>query len=246
MSMPERVNDENIEYRNWAWSRSSRMAVPTPGYWTLTATTRPSAITARWTCPIDAAATGSGSQSRNSSSGGAPSSSHTTWSARLGAIGGTSCWSWASASRAAGGRPSATKPSIWPSFMAAPFIWPSSVATSSALRMVNLSSRAARRSAPRALPLTFTLTHPRPRRAVRRQTLVRRRQRCTRSPSDAPDGPMASAVVKRARRGRGCRGRRSGDGGIRGRCAWPRCRAPPRRGPLRARSPRGSRGRPHR
>ena len=66
------------------------MARSTPGYCTLTATIRPSGMTARCTCPIDAAATGSGLQSRKSFSGSAPSSSRTTFSARLGAIGGTS------------------------------------------------------------------------------------------------------------------------------------------------------------
>src|SRR5206468_7185112 len=41
------------------------MALSTPGYWTLTATMRPSGMTARWTWPMDAAATGTGDQSRN-------------------------------------------------------------------------------------------------------------------------------------------------------------------------------------
>ena len=45
------------------------MALSTPGYCTLTATSRPSGSTARCTWPIDAAATGTGSQSRNSRSG---------------------------------------------------------------------------------------------------------------------------------------------------------------------------------
>src|SRR5438105_135282 len=47
------------------------MARSTPGYWTLTATARPSGITARCTWPMDAAATGTGSQSRKSLSGSA-------------------------------------------------------------------------------------------------------------------------------------------------------------------------------
>ena len=37
-----------------ALSRSARIASSTPGYWTLTATARPSRVMARWTCPIDA------------------------------------------------------------------------------------------------------------------------------------------------------------------------------------------------
>ncbi len=46
-----------------ALSRSDRMASPTPGYCTLTATARPSWVMARWTCPIDADAIGFGSHS---------------------------------------------------------------------------------------------------------------------------------------------------------------------------------------
>ena len=46
-----------------------------PGYCTLTATARPSWVIARCTCPIDAAAIGSGSQRANTCSGGPPSSS---------------------------------------------------------------------------------------------------------------------------------------------------------------------------
>src|SRR5947209_3961810 len=66
------------------------MARSTPGYWTFTATTRPSGMTARCTWPMDAAAVGTGSQSRKSFSGSAPSSERITPSARLGAMGGTS------------------------------------------------------------------------------------------------------------------------------------------------------------
>ena len=45
------------------------IASSTPGYCTFTATSRPSRSTARWTWPIDAAATGTGSQSRKRRSG---------------------------------------------------------------------------------------------------------------------------------------------------------------------------------
>ena len=62
-SSPLSAKAENRPYRTSALSRSARMAVSTPGYWTLTATFRPSGSTARWTCPTLAAATGSGSQS---------------------------------------------------------------------------------------------------------------------------------------------------------------------------------------
>ena len=58
-------------------ARSASMASATPGYCTLTATASSrcvvgSTATARWTWPIDAAAIGSGSHSRNSSLGRAP------------------------------------------------------------------------------------------------------------------------------------------------------------------------------
>ena len=42
------------------------MATSTPGYCTFTATARPSLVRARCTCPIDAAAIGTGSHSANS------------------------------------------------------------------------------------------------------------------------------------------------------------------------------------
>ena len=45
-----------------------------PGYWTLTATARPSRVMARCTWPIEAAANASGSHLAKTSSGGAPSS----------------------------------------------------------------------------------------------------------------------------------------------------------------------------
>ena len=45
---------------------SAWMASAIPGYWTFTATCRPSSRTARCTCPIDAAASGSSSNSANS------------------------------------------------------------------------------------------------------------------------------------------------------------------------------------
>src|SRR5438093_1136802 len=55
-------------------ARSSRMASATPGYCTLTATSVPSCRRAVCTCPIDAAAMGSGENSAKSCSGGRPSS----------------------------------------------------------------------------------------------------------------------------------------------------------------------------
>jgi len=79
-----------------------------PGYCTFTATARPSWVIARWTCPIDAAAIGSGSQRANARSGGRPSSSVTTPAASSGLIGGTLSCSRDRVRRTAGDRPSST------------------------------------------------------------------------------------------------------------------------------------------
>jgi hypothetical protein len=79
-----------------------------PGYWTLTATARPSWVIARCTCPMEAAAIGSGSQVANARSGGEPSSSVTTCAASSALIGGTLSCSRLSVRRAAGDRPSST------------------------------------------------------------------------------------------------------------------------------------------
>ncbi len=48
-----------------SWERSASSASPAPGYWTLTATLRPSCQTARWTWPIEAAAAGRSSKLLN-------------------------------------------------------------------------------------------------------------------------------------------------------------------------------------
>ncbi len=183
------------------------MALPTPGYWTLTATSLPSGSTALCTCPIDAAATGTGSQSRNSLFGSLPSCSRTTCSARLGAMGGTSCWRVASASRASSGRPSAMNDTICPSFMMAPFMLPSSRATSSAVLMANCSSSSARRSSSRRAPRTLIAAQWAARRAVSRQTRRWRRKRSRVSSSNscaaataAPPATTATATAVVTRR----------------------------------------------
>src|SRR4051794_40926217 len=175
------------------------MALSTPGYCTLTATIRPSGMTARWTCPIDAAAIGSGHQSRNSFSGSAPSSSRTTASARLGAIGGTSACRVASAACASGGRPSAMNEIIWPAFMMAPFMPPRTWATSSAVRMAKRSSSRARSSSDALRPRTFTAARWSPRRAVRRHTRSWRSKRWRRSASDRYAAPAPPAAAPAAR-----------------------------------------------
>ena len=79
-----------------------------PGYCTLTATARPSWVIARCTCPIEAAAIGSGSQRAKARSGGRPSSASTTPAASSALIGGTLSCSRLSVRRTAGDRPSST------------------------------------------------------------------------------------------------------------------------------------------
>ena len=79
--------------------RSESSASPAPGYCTLTATSRPSCHTARCTCPIEAAAAGFSSNSRNNSRQSAPiRSSSTAWTVRVG-IGGAASWSLVRAAR---------------------------------------------------------------------------------------------------------------------------------------------------
>ena len=61
-----------------AFCMSAAIADATPGYWTFTATRRPSGSTARCTWPIEAAAAASCSKSSNSSSTGSSHSSSST------------------------------------------------------------------------------------------------------------------------------------------------------------------------
>ena len=120
-----------------------------------------------------------------------------------GAMGGTSAWRVASAACASGGRPSAMKPISWPAFMIAPFMLPSSRATSSAVRIANRCSSAARASASALAPRTFTTAKWAPRRAVSLQTRADRRTRFRRSGSasatdaatPAATSPVASEVA---------------------------------------------------
>ncbi len=77
---------------------SAAIAAATPGYWILTATGRPSGSTARWTCPMEAAAAASVSKlSKSSSTGSSHSSSSTFFTFAQGIFG---AWvrSWASCS----------------------------------------------------------------------------------------------------------------------------------------------------
>ena len=102
-----------------------------------------------------AAATGRSSHEAKTRSGASPSSWRTTSAASDGAIGAASACSADSAAWASSGRASTMKLTSWPTFIRTPFISPSSLATSSAVRMANWRSSSARRSAgvrtPRAL-----------------------------------------------------------------------------------------------
>ena len=134
-------------------SRSPRR---TPGYCTLTATSRPSGVTARCTCPMLAAATGRSPHVEEHPLGRAVrASDFTTSAASVGAIGAASACSVASASWASSGSASKMKLTSWPAFISTPFISPNSLATSSAVRIANCSSSSARRSAGLRNPRTF-------------------------------------------------------------------------------------------
>ena len=71
--------------------RSARIASSTPGYCTLTATCLPSCVRARCTCPMEAAAIGTGSHAAKTRVGSSPSSARITAAQSSGAIGGASC-----------------------------------------------------------------------------------------------------------------------------------------------------------
>ncbi len=105
--------------------RSEWIASAIPGYWTLTATARPSCSAARCTCPIDAAAIGSGSNSSNTSLSFSPRSSSTTFAIALNDTGSALCWSvarisWNSGRISSGTSPRSTAESVCPTFIAAP------------------------------------------------------------------------------------------------------------------------------
>ena len=100
--------------------------------------------------------------------------------ARLGAIGGASACSVASARWASSGSPSRMKPSSCPIFISAPFIWPSSRAASSAVRMTKRASSSARRSSDAPARRTWWAVQSAPRRALRRHTRADRETRARR------------------------------------------------------------------
>ncbi len=95
--------------------RSARTCLSRLGRWTLTATFVPSCSTARCTCPSDAAASGFGSNSAYSSSGGAPSSAMITSRTCSYGKGGTSFCSLSSSVRHSSGSTLAWLETICPS-----------------------------------------------------------------------------------------------------------------------------------
>ena len=136
--------------------RSVSTASAIPGYWTLTATARPSAVVARWTWPIEAAANASGSNSANASLSGTPSSSRSSFSIALNGSGGTSSRSAASVVRNSSRSDSgiAVKSTVertWPTFIAAPRIWPSCLTSSRAVAAARSPVAASARSSERSV-----------------------------------------------------------------------------------------------
>ncbi len=79
-----------------AFRMSDSSASAIPGYWILTATSRPSSSTARCTWPIEAAANASGSNSAKCSEIGSRYSSSSTFVTSLHGIGGAEVRSFAS------------------------------------------------------------------------------------------------------------------------------------------------------
>ena len=98
MSRPGSI-DANIRAIRLTWLRSPISALPAPGYWILTATSRPSCHTARCTWPIEAAAAGLSSNSANRSRQSAPSCSASTLCTVAAGIGGAASCSLVSVAR---------------------------------------------------------------------------------------------------------------------------------------------------
>ena len=99
-------------------------AVPAPGYWILTATSRPSRHVARCTWPMLAAAAGWSSKSENRWRQVPPSCWESTACTVRTGIGGASSCSFTSASRygaaISSGTAASKTDSVWPSFIAPP------------------------------------------------------------------------------------------------------------------------------
>src|SRR3954454_77610 len=193
--------------------RSVSTPSATPGYWTLTATSRPARVVARWTWPIDAAATGSAEKAAKWSLRRPPRSCSTTRRTALGSAGGTASRSAARRSLNASRSPSGTRSQTtvertWPIFMAAPFIWPSWATRSSAAASAHSprasSARSSERTAlaarvpshrapwPATRPPSFAL---RPRREVGRRAMVPPRYGHPAGPAHSVVGRMAGPLL---------------------------------------------------
>ena len=113
-------------------------ALPAPGYWILTATSRPSRQTARCTCPIEAAAAGESSNEVNRRRQVVPRlSASTVWTVEAG-IGGAESCNLVNVARYGAAHSSGSAASkmlmAWPNFIAPPLSSPSVLKTCSAVR----------------------------------------------------------------------------------------------------------------
>ena len=118
--------------------RSLSRASPAPGYWILTATSWPSAQTARCTWPIEAAAAGLSSNDAKRLRHDGPSSRAITWCTTDAGIGGAASCSCVSVARYGAtmfsGRADSKIDIAWPNFIAPPLSSPSTRKSCSAVR----------------------------------------------------------------------------------------------------------------
>ncbi len=90
------------------------------GYWTFTATSRPSCSRARCTCASEADASGLGSKLENTASSGFASSLSTTPRITSKARGGTRSWARCKVRTYSGGNTSERVPTTWHTFKRSP------------------------------------------------------------------------------------------------------------------------------
>ena len=159
---------------------SASIASATPGYCTLTATARSpfsERMIARCTCPMEAAAIGSSSNSTNRSRIGAPSSRSISACTKSIDMGGACDCNWDNARRMGSGKPSSRKLAIWPSFIRAPFMLPSSSATCCAVFSSRSRDNCSFLSAPTKILRAEVPMWAKPMRAPSRASLLFLRQR---------------------------------------------------------------------
>jgi hypothetical protein len=137
MSSPG-LSTENSRATRPSCVRSASSARPAPGYWTLTATARPSCQTPRCTWPMLAAAAGLSSNDANAFRHSGSSSSASTRCTCATGNGGAESWSFVSAARygfaSSSGKAASNTLSAWPSFIAPPLSSPSTRKICSAVR----------------------------------------------------------------------------------------------------------------